>query len=443
MNNIDDVSVINQAKCFNSNGRRIPGVSQAVQRAYAIAGGRPVKNRDLYRTVAHQLSLDFEEFLPPKVTVSEDQPEFSANARTVRWVQQTLKTRGLLERSDLERGVWNLTPKGKLRLRHIDQNQVLVAFHTRLGVALLADCRTGAQYIDEPISLLLTSPPYCLSKVWGRAYGSPKVEDYVDFICDAIEPIIGKLMPGASIALNISNDIFERGSPARSLYPEYLTIALSSRFNLSLMDRLIWNNPTKPPGPTAWASLKRVQLNATFETVLWFTTDPHRCFSDNRRVLEPHTDRHLKFIKAGGENRFLSSSDGAHVVRPGDYANVTAGRIPRNVLCIPHGCADQRRYKAAARAAGLPAHGAPFPLRLAEFLISFLTMENQIVFDPFGGSQTTGRAAENLNRRWITTELVADYARGGAFRFGAADDLWINPDLDLALGGHFAGVGRP
>ena len=72
------------------------------------------------------------------------------------------------------------------------------------------------------------------------------------------------------MALSLSNDIFEQGSPARSLYLERLTIALEDRLGLRLMDRLIWKS-NKPPGPYQWASKERMQLNTAYEPVLWFS----------------------------------------------------------------------------------------------------------------------------------------------------------------------------
>ncbi len=137
------------------------GVSAAVQAAYVGAGDRPLTNKQVYKVVAKQLELDLSAFETPR---EGGERGFSVPARTVRWVQQTLKVRGLLERAGGERGVWRLTPKGRFRLRHVAQGEVLVAFHTRLGIALLADCKAGLAAIGDPISLVVTSPPYPLLK---------------------------------------------------------------------------------------------------------------------------------------------------------------------------------------------------------------------------------------------------------------------------------------
>lgn len=53
-------------------------------------------------------------------------------------------------------------------------------------------------------------------------------------------------------------------------------------------------------------------------------------------MLEPHTERHLKLMSQGGENREAVYGDGAYRIRKGSFGNVTAGRIPRNILQAGH-----------------------------------------------------------------------------------------------------------
>jgi site-specific DNA-methyltransferase (cytosine-N4-specific) len=72
------------------------------------------------------------------------------------------------------------------------------------------------------------------------------------------------------------------------------------------------------------------------------------------------------------------------------------------------------------------------PPGLAEFFVAFLTEPGDLVFDPFGGSNVTGAAAEKLQRRWITVEPDTDYVLGSLGRFGNAK---INQESPSALPG--------
>lgn len=374
----------------------------AVLHSYSAEREGRIDNATLYDQVASRAGIDRDEFAR-KSPVGRDQQSHSLLARAVRWHQQTLKHAGVLERVEGERGVWQLTRPASKELDEIQPGVSVVGFSTDLGIAILGTCETVFSRIDCPITLVITSPPYPLAKA--RSYGNVSEAQYVDWIVRQLEPIVRNLVPGGSIALNISNDIFLAGG-ARSLYRERLLLALHDRLGLYKVDELIWHNPSKPPGPVRWASIERTQLNVAWEPIYWLTNDPRALRTDNRRVLQAHSERHLKLISQGGEQRHGEFSDGAYRVHPGRFGNPTEGKIPRNVLTFGHSCADQRQYKRDARAAGLPAHGAPMPLSLASFLVEFMSSEGDLVVDPFGGSYTTAKAAELLGRRWLSTEIM-------------------------------------
>ena len=57
-------------------------------------------------------------------------------------------------------------------------------------------------------------------------------------------------------------------------------------------------------------------------------------------------------------------------------------------------------------------------MELAKFFVNFLTVKGDLVFDPFAGSNTTGSAAEDLERHWVSVEPELDYIDGSRARFG-------------------------
>ena len=284
----------------------------AVLHSYSAEREGRIDNATLYDQVASRAGIDRDEFAR-KSPVGRDQQPHSLLARAVRWHQQTLKHAGVLERVEGERGVWQLTRPASKELDEIQPGVSVVGFSTDLGIAILGTCETVFSRIDCPITLVITSPPYPLAKA--RSYGNVSEAQYVDWIVRHLEPIVRNLVPGGSIALNISNDIFLAGG-ARSLYRERLLLALHDRLGLYKVDELIWHNPSKPPGPVRWASIERTQLNVAWEPIYWLTNDPRALRTDNRRVLQAHSERHLKLISQGGEQRHGEFSDGAYRVHP-------------------------------------------------------------------------------------------------------------------------------
>ncbi len=377
----------------------------------AYAAGGSLSNADLYQALSEASGVAASAW-DEKAPIGKAGEMHSPLKRRVRWYQQSLRALNLLERHESKRGVWQLTPQGKNKLTPSELGNVMLGFSTELGIALWAKAESAFPLLGEDIHLCLTSLPYLLRNP--RAYGGPAEHEYVDWAMRLLEPIVRQLAPGGSIALNLGNDCFEPGKPSRSVYKERLFLKLIDTFGLSAMDTLIWENPSRPPGPKQWASGSRQQFNATYEPIYWLTNDPKSCLANNRRVLQPHTEQHLKLLAKGGEQRNTDYGEGSHRVRPGSYGAPTAGRIPRNVIRMSHKCADKSAIAKLARAAGLPVHGATMPLGLAKLLIEFFTEREQLVVDPCSGWFRTAKAAELLGRRWYATEHMGQYVLGGA-----------------------------
>jgi site-specific DNA-methyltransferase (adenine-specific) len=63
-------------------------------------------------------------------------------------------------------------------------------------------------------------------------------------------------------------------------------------------------------------------------------------------------------------------------------------------------------------------HPAIFPEQLAHDQISTWTSTRDLVYDPFLGSGTTAKIAQQLDRRWIASEISADYYNISMLRIG-------------------------
>ncbi len=228
--------------------------------AYAQPTSGRLSNAELYRIVAGRAGVPVEQ-VNAKSPIGRAATPRSVVQRAIRWHQQSLRALGLIEKVDGQRGVWELTAAGRSKLRKIRDDIGVVGFSTDLGLAVWSNCTRVFSRLDEPVFLALTSPPYPLRQP--RAYGNPHAEEYIDFLCGAIEPIARNLVPGGNVVLSLG-DVFEPHSPAKSTYIEELTIAFRRRLGLHLMNRIVWQS-NKPPGPIQWASLQRMQLNEGYE----------------------------------------------------------------------------------------------------------------------------------------------------------------------------------
>jgi len=374
-----------------------------------------VSNEVLYKRVAALNNIPQEE-LNKLEPIGKDERKYSKLKRKLRWYQQELKHLGLLERVEGKRGVWQLTKEGKVKiqLHKINDSFQMLAFSTKLGIALWGDAKKIFSKSTEPIHLMLSSPPYPLQDP--RAYGNVQEKEYVDWLCAMLEPIVKNLVEGGSIVLNISNDISLKRSPAKSIYKERLVLALHDRFGLYKMDEIPWVNTSKIP-TNAWATQKKIQMLPGWEPILWFTNNPGCVRSDSRRILKPHSKTHMKYIAAGGSQKEYINGDGKYHIKKGAFSNQTDGALPRNVFTRGHKSSLTNRYHQICKELNLPRHAATFPYELAEYFIKFLTKENDFVVDICSGSFTTCLTADRLNRRWAGADVIWEYARGGGERF--------------------------
>jgi DNA modification methylase len=116
-------------------------------------------------------------------------------------------------------------------------------------------------------------------------------------------------------------------------------------------------------------------------------------------------------------DRFYTPKDrpSGHDISKG-FAKDNGGAIPPNLLQFATS-ENNRCHLQLCKSFRVDPHPAHFPIALAEFFIKFLTDEGDRVLDIFGGSGTTGEAAERLGRRWRTIGIDRAFARSSVFRF--------------------------
>lgn len=207
---------------------------------------------------------------------------------------------------------------------------------------------------------------------------------------------------------------WEPGQPVKSIYQFELLVTLCRRPSRQfvLAQDFYWYNPARLPSPAQWVTVERIRAKDSINYVWWLAKEPNPK-ADNRRVLRDYTDKMKKLLKSGTYNRGRRPS--GHVVGEG-FTRDAGGSIPPNLLTIAN-TGNDPDYIASCKEMGVRPHPARFPEQLPEFFIEVLTEPDDLVVDPFAGSNVTGALAEKMSRRWLSADLDPDYVIGSQSRF--------------------------
>lgn len=263
---------------------------------------------------------------------------------------------------------------------------------------------------DESINLVVTSPPFALTRK--KAYGNKEDHEYVEWFMPFAKEIRRVLREDGSFVLDLGG-AYRKGTPTRSLYQYELLIKLCNEGGFHLAQELFHYNPTRLPTPAEWVTVRRVRLKDSVNVVWWLSKSPHPK-SDNRKVLMAYSAAMEDLLKRQTYNFGKRPSE--HDINATSFLTNNGGAIAPNVLALANSESNSG-YIRRCKENGLQLHPARFPSTFAEFFISFLTDEGDMVLDPFGGSGSTGEAAERTVRNWITMEINEEYIRGSQMRF--------------------------
>lgn len=292
-------------------------------------------------------------------------------------------------------------------------------YATELGVAVLGDSlEIMRQMPDSSVQLVVTSPPYALH--FKKEYGNADQGRYVDWFIPFAQEIRRILADDGSFVLNVGG-AWTPGKPTRSIYTYKLLIALVEDVGLNLAQEFFWYNPAKMPVPAEWVTVRRIRVKDSVEFVWWFGKTPWPK-ANNRAVLRAYSSDMMRLNQRGIRR---TKRPGGHAINEGFADTQAGGSIPPNVIddetatdLLKFGNnAANDKYTLRCKAAGIRIHPARFPAVLPEFFMRLCTDYDDIVLDPFAGSNTTGMVAEALERRWIAIESDRDYLDASRFRF--------------------------
>lgn len=289
------------------------------------------------------------------------------------------------------------------------------------------------------VNLIITSPPFPLNNK--KKYGNEKGEEYLNWF-KKLAPIFSDLLTDdGSLIVEIGN-AWEPNRPVQSLLHLECLFGLVKHpdANLRLIQEFICYNPSKLPSPAQWVTVNRYRTVDSY-THVWWIAKNDLPKADNSKVLRPYSKSMEKLLKkqsynAGkrpsehniSEKGFLTDHGGSiahNLFEMEQLDSEREVRLPHSVLSFSNTNSNDF-FLLKCRENNVTPHPARMSGGLVNFFIEFLSDENDLVLDPFSGSNTTGYCAEKLNRNWISFELQQDYIDQAILRFQ-------NPELNSPL----------
>ena len=320
-------------------------------------------------------------------------------------------------------------------------------YKTRYGKLLAGDSVEIAQsylrrYYKNKFQLIITSPPFPLNAK--KKYGNKKGDEYLDWFV-SLAPLFSELLAeDGSLVIELGN-AWESGRPVQSLLHLECLFGLVNNpdSDLRLIQEFIAYNPSKLPSPAQWVTVNRYRTVDSYTHVWWMAKSDFPK-ADNAKVLRPYSKKMENLIKSKKYNAGKRPSE--HGISEKSFFKNNGGSISHNLfelepidesrdVRLPHSVLSFSNtnsndyFHRRCRQEKIALHPARMQPGLVSFFTQFLTDENDLILDPFSGSNTTGYVAETLRRKWVSIEIDEEYAYNSAIRF---EDPELNTKLEIA-----------
>ena len=266
--------------------------------------------------------------------------------------------------------------------KHFSKNAKIVFFQ--------GDCLRFLEEIpDNTVSLIVTSPPYCMKKAYEDTH-----DDIATFETQhhaIFNDLYRVLKPGGSICWQVGYHVSKSCIVPLDyiVYNLFTSLSTEKEYPLILRNRIIW---TFGHGLNS-----RNRLSGRHETILWFTKGEQLVFNlDGIRIPQKYPGKR--------------SYKGSH---RGELSGNPLGKNPSDVWDIPNVKANHIEKTK---------HPCQFPVAIPQRLIRALTDKGDVILDPFAGVGTTGVAAILEKRCFLGSEIQADYYNISTKRLRSAID---------------------
>jgi len=214
---------------------------------------------------------------------------------------------------------------------------------------------------DNSIHLMVTSPPYNVSKVYDKDLS---LEEYLNLLRNSFKETFRVLVNGGRACINVAN----LGRRPYIPLSDYIS-KIMNEIGFSMRGEIIWNKASSSSPSTAWGSF----------------------MSASNPILRDVHEYILIFSK-------------------GDYGRGVKGK--KNTITKEQFMEWTKSiWTMKAESARRIGHPAPFPEELPHRLIQLYSFKDDIVLDPFIGSGTTALVALKNGRKYVGYDVSKEYIK--------------------------------
>jgi len=233
-----------------------------------------------------------------------------------------------------------------------------------LNTIINGSCTNMNEIPDNSVHLMITSPPYNVSKEYDDDLS---LKEYLDLLKNAFSETYRVLINGGRACVNVAN----LGRKPYIPLSDYIS-KMMIEIGFNMRGEIIWNKAASASPSTAWGSWQSAAnpiLRDIHEYILIFSKGSYRRERTRDEMLEKQ-----------------------NTITKEQFMEWTKSIWTMNAE--------------SARRIG---HPAPFPEELPNRLIQLYSFTNDIILDPFMGSGTTAVAAKKTKRSYVGYDINDEY----------------------------------
>ncbi|MHA1870131.1 MAG: DNA-methyltransferase [Promethearchaeota archaeon] len=241
------------------------------------------------------------------------------------------------------------------------------------------DARSMTQLGDASVNLMVTSPPYNVTKQYDEDLS---LKEYLNLIEDVHKEVYRVLVPGGFIGLNIANVGRKPYIPLDCYFIEIL-----EKLGFEIIQEIVWDKGASAGQSCAWGSWQSASnpsLRDVHEYIIIARKPPN---DETQNIIS-----HYENIK----NLFQDKE-------------IIEQKLDPKKIQISNKELFSNLWRMGTASAKRIGHPAPFSVELPYRLILLFSKEGDIVLDPFMGSGSTAIAAIISKRNYIGYEIKTEY----------------------------------